>query len=637
MLTNLHFYQNFSVVSYYLFIINQFIKMKKIFIFLAVISFLILSWYFYVEYTYDKNHNNNDFSISYNKWWSKKSGNGLIIVQDAGTSNLPGSATSAWSNPWFMEKAKNVFGGWWNSKLESVSNNYAIEKRALTTDSLAMPKSNQNIGFSVGADQDIELFRENIANGHIPNPDIITYNGVYSDYHFSLPDGQCDTMFCPLLASSTIENMDWKDETWVQIWLGSNIKEEDFQRQPTNFVLVIDRSGSMGSPIDQYHYGSVNDVFLDDYDNCDDGLIYFTPGDKCIRPASKPIYREEYEIWLRKTKMELAMEATAKMIDKLDGEDRIWVVVFDDNAQIVHPLKKVKKINKDTFKEHLLDISDGWGTNMESGMKKALDMFDDNSTDDGYQNRLIFITDAMPNLGDYSPQGLNQYVEDAVKDDIFFSFIWVGIDFQQQFVQKIGQYKWNNYFFVWNGYDFYRRLIDEFDYNFFPMIFDLSFNVNDTDSIDKIYGLDTDLQSSDEFFHINTLFPTPPTADGYRWSIMLLKLKNGLEKDLEFDVSYETYLWKKENVSVKLTSKDIKNNNVIKKWVLLTKYADALKNAIDDDDTEILWQIQDYLEENKEIFEGEDKDMYKKEIKTIEKLQKLIKNGVSVEKDYWNE
>gem|GEM_PF-3349923 len=48
------------------------------------------------------------------------------------------------------------------------------------------------------------------------------------------------------------------------------------------------------------------------------------------------------------------------------------------------------------------------------------------------------------------------------------------------------------------------------------MIFDLSFNVNDTDAIDEIYGLDTDLQSSDEFFHINTLFPTPPTADGYR-------------------------------------------------------------------------------------------------------------------------
>gem|GEM_PF-3383395 len=62
-----------------------------------------------------------------------------------------------------------------------------------------------------------------------------------------------------------------------------------------------------------------------------------------------------------------------------------------------------------------------------------------------------------------------------------------------------------------------------------------------------------------------------------------------------------------------------------------------MKDAIDDDETEILDDIKDYLEENEDIFDGEDEDMYKKEIDTIEKLKKLIKNGVSVEKDYWNE
>gem|GEM_PF-3294921 len=87
--------------------------------------------------------------------------------------------------------------------------------------------------------------------------------------------------------------------------------------------MVIDRSGSMGSPINQYHYGSVNDVFVDDYNNCDDDFIYFTPGNKCIEPASKPMYREEYEKSITKTKMELAMEAAAKMVDKLEDNDRI--------------------------------------------------------------------------------------------------------------------------------------------------------------------------------------------------------------------------------------------------------------------------------------------------------------------------
>ena len=607
--------------------------MKKVFMFTGIVSLVMLLGYFYVEYSYNKSHKNEIIwsTKTWAVWWN-------FTMQSNSSTNLPWVSTS-WSL-WFMDKAKDVFGGWnsgWARKYDN-KNSYAMMESLSVDDSMAMwAPMNKNIGFSVGADQDIELFRENIANGHIPNPDIITYNGVYSDYHFPLPDGQCNTVFCPLLASSTIKNMDGKDETWIQIWLWSNIKEEDFQRQPTNFVLVIDRSGSMGSSIDQYYYGSVNDVFVDDWGNCDDDLIYFTPWNKCIKPASRPVYEEEYRISLSKTKMELAMEAAVKMVDKLQDNDRIGVVVFDDTAELVHPLKKVKKINKDTFKEHLLEINDNGGTNMESGMKKALDMFDDNIMDDGYQNRIIFITDAMPNLWDYSPNGLTQYVEKASKDNIFFSFIWVGIDFQQQFVQKIGQYKGNNYFFIGNWYDFYRRLVDEFDYNFFPMIFDLSFNVNDTDSIDKIYGLDTDLQSSDEFFHINTLFPTPPTADGYRWSIILLKLKDKLENDLKFDVNYETYLWEKENATVKLTPKDIKDNDIIKKWVLLTVYADALKNAIDDDETEILSKIKEYLEENEGVFKAEDEKMYKKEIETIEKLEKLIKNGVLVEKDYWNE
>jgi hypothetical protein len=57
----------------------------------------------------------------------------------------------------------------------------------------------ENIGFTVGGAQDMQLFRENIAAGHIPSSEVITYNGVYSDYYFVLPDGDCDTVFCPLV------------------------------------------------------------------------------------------------------------------------------------------------------------------------------------------------------------------------------------------------------------------------------------------------------------------------------------------------------------------------------------------------------------------------------------------------------
>jgi hypothetical protein len=72
-----------------------------------------------------------------------------------------------------------------------------------------------------------------------------------------------------------------------------------------------------------------------------------------------------------------------------------------------------------------------------------------------------------------------------------------------------------NYFFISQYYDLQRRLVDEFDYNFFPMIFDLEAKVNNEDIVDTVYGLDTNLVNG-ELMRVKTLFPTPPTASGYR-------------------------------------------------------------------------------------------------------------------------
>lgn len=481
----------------------------------------------------------------------------------------------------------------------------------------------ENIGFKVGADQDINLFRENIYNWYIPNPEVLTYNWVFSDYHFDLPDWECKTMLCPLVTSSTIHSLSWGDEQRLQIWLWSNIKQSDFKRLPTNFVVVIDRSGSMWSPINEYYY---DNIIKEDKSLCNDEL-YFAPWEECISKDEKEIYLKSFEEKQKKTKIQLAMEAVSNMIDKLQDTDKIGIVLYDDNAEIAHELIDVKKIDKQTLKNHLLKVYESWWTNTEEWLRKWIELFNDMK--EWYQNRVILLTDAMPNLWDYSEKWLGKIIEDASNKWIYFSFLGVWVDFQQQFIQKIWKYKWNNYFYIWDWWWFNKRLVEEFDYNFFPMIFNISMETNNKDQIEKIYWLDN---SWNDLIKINTLFPTPPTVSWYRWSIILLKLKSNT-KNLTFKVSYEKYDWKKEEIE-KSVDIDSSTNPNIQKWVLLTYYIDQLKNSINTKSTKWLENMKKYMESSKSVFKDEDEKMLDKEIQTLDALTKLILNNTEIKPNY---
>jgi Ca-activated chloride channel family protein len=43
-------------------------------------------------------------------------------------------------------------------------------------------------------------------------------------------------------------------EYYMTVGLNSNLTEDTFKRNPMNLLICIDRSGSMGSPFNRYHY-----------------------------------------------------------------------------------------------------------------------------------------------------------------------------------------------------------------------------------------------------------------------------------------------------------------------------------------------------------------------------------------------
>ena len=111
----------------------------------------------------------------------------------------------------------------------------------------------KSLGFSVGGAKDADNFYENLKNDYLPKIDSITYEGVFYDHYFkSQNSDECKDLFCPTYTTAVDENpFGESTEYWLSVGLDSNIK--NINRKKLNIVVVLDISGSMGSPFDQYY------------------------------------------------------------------------------------------------------------------------------------------------------------------------------------------------------------------------------------------------------------------------------------------------------------------------------------------------------------------------------------------------
>jgi Ca-activated chloride channel family protein len=423
---------------------------------------------------------------------------------------------------------------------------------------------NSNIGYSVGGAKDINNFRENIENGFLPIPTDVTTEGLYYDYFFDTANQkECDKLFCPSYATAISKDPFSKEkEYYMTVGLNSNIKESDFQRKKLNLVVVLDISGSMGSPFDQYYY----DRFGNKQDISD--------------KESKS-----------KTKMEIAKKSLVGLLGKLKPQDRFGMVVFDDSAYTAKPLRKVGETNMQAIKDHVMELFDRGGTNMDAGIESGTDLFGEQteSNKDEYENRIIFITDAMPNLGDDSEEGLVGMAKKNAKNGIYTTFIGVGVDFNTELVEAMTKIQGANYYSIHSEKDFMERMDEGFDYMVTPLVFDLKLELESKGfEIEKVYGSPEADKATGEIMYVNTLFPSK-TEDGQtKGGVVLLKLKKvGEDNNIKLRASYKDRNGKGQSSEESVTFQDSNEesyfNNGIRKAILLARYANLLQDWLMDE------------------------------------------------------
>ena len=448
--------------------------------------------------------------------------------------------------------------------------NQSLPKQGLTNQEFESFSPNvltsYNLGFSTGGAKDINNFRENIKNGYFPISTDITYNGLFYDYYFDTgKKTESEHLFSPSYSCAISKDpISHKNDYYITVGLNSNIKESDFQRKKLNLVIVMDISGSMSSTFYSYYYDR------------------FSNNNKNISKSGDD----------KKSKMEIANESMNILMDKLKAYDRLGIVLFNEGAEVLKEIELISETDIEKTKKLILEIKANGGTNLEAGYSKGTKLLEKykNSDKSEYENRIILITDAMPNYGSTSPNDLMSYIKENANQGIFTTFIGVGVDFNTKLIEEINDVKGANYYSVHNSKEFKERMGEQFEYMVTPLVFDLNLNLKSDDySIEMVYGSDTSNSHKDNLMKVNTLFPSKTSEEGeVKGGIVLVKLKEKTEKNngkIDLEVSYKDRNGKEYNNKQTINfdknkNKDFYDNTGIRKAIVLTRYANILKNWI---------------------------------------------------------
>ena len=415
------------------------------------------------------------------------------------------------------------------------------------------------VGLAAGGAKDANNFRANIANNYLPLATDITYEGVFYDYYFDTgATSECKALFCPsYVPMSSTDPLSQAQEPFLSVGLNSGIKASDFARKKLNLVVVLDVSGSMGSSFDSYYYDQSGNYV-------------------------------ENTVDVGKAKLAIAAESIVAMLAHLQDGDRFGMVLFTDIAYQAKPLSLVEETDMAAIDRHILALTPLDSTNMEAGYKMGADMLAalgpvDPAT---YENRIILLTDAMPNTGDTSAESLSAMVASSADARIFTTFIGIGVDFNSSLIELMTKTKGANYYSVHGSQEFKLRMDDEFDFMVTPLVFDLKLALqSDGFAIKDVYGSpEADLATGQMLF-VNTLFPSKVENNQTKGGVILALLEQtGTSNQIKLSASYEDRSGVSGSNEVDFAyapALDQAPNTGIRKAILLARYVRLMKSWIE--------------------------------------------------------
>jgi Ca-activated chloride channel family protein len=291
--------------------------------------------------------------------------------------------------------------------------------------------------------------------------------------------------------------------------------------------------------------------------------------------------------------MQLANESVVSLMSKLQPDDCIGVVLFNNTSEVLVPLTAVSDLDLECISAKQLAVTAGGGTNMEAGFRQAVGLLshETHGLCRERERRVIFLTDDMPNVGAIGGDDFLGLVGHAAEKGIYTSLLGVGLDFNADVAEAMSKAKGAWFGSIKTSAEFRKRLDDDFDYMVTPLVFNLRLHLSSNAyAIDKVFGSPEAELSTGQLMRVNTLFPSSKNEHGQtKGGVVLLHLVRktidaACEDDscLRLRVSYEDRCGIPDSSELcvhppPISSTTFFENSGVRKAVLLARYASVLR------------------------------------------------------------
>lgn len=167
-------------------------------------------------------------------------------------------------------------------------------------------------------------------------------------------------------------------------------------RKRMNLVLVIDRSGSMGS----------------------------------------------------ENKLEQVKTSAVEILNNLNPADRLAIVTYDDSINTLLPSTTVE--DKAYIRDLIYGLAPGGSTNLCGGMTAGFAEAQRNFRNDSV-NRIVLLSDGLANVGIVDPGQIANEAKRIRENKISVSTMGVGIDYNENLMASIADYSGGNYYYINQG------------------------------------------------------------------------------------------------------------------------------------------------------------------------------------------
>lgn len=141
-------------------------------------------------------------------------------------------------------------------------------------------------------------------------------------------------------------------------------------------------------------------------------------------------------------RLELVKQTILELLSRLNRNDFLSVVSFDDNAIVDVEMKRVSEHNMSEVRRRIGDMRPGGSTNLEMGYRKGIEQ----ASLAGVETKIVLLSDGQANAGVVDPALLGQLAARVTEHLITTSTIGIGTGYDERILDALAVASSGNHF-----------------------------------------------------------------------------------------------------------------------------------------------------------------------------------------------